>query len=78
MCVSCTFSTNIASVIRKVLYVLYALMAASSWKFPYAAELTILQSAPGSRKVPKHQDVPVSFVQRLKKREAFPDLEILL
>lgn len=37
MCVSCTFSTNIASVIRKVLYVLYALMAASSWKFPYAA-----------------------------------------
>lgn len=41
-------------------------------------QLTILQSAPGSRKVPKHQDVPGSFVQRLKKREAFPDLEILL
>lgn len=67
MCVSCSFSTNIVSLVREVLHVLYALMAARSWMFPYAAELTILQSTPGSRKVPKPQDVPGSSVQRLKK-----------
>lgn len=67
MCVSCSFSTNIVSLVREVLHVLYALMAARSWTFPYAAELTILQSTPGSRKVPEPQDVPGSSVQRLKK-----------